>query len=263
VILALAVAHASPCCTSMGAQPTTLASCDAVAIAVGVGGDVETGGWSWSGDWAGAGDDGGGDVFASLAVMGRVAPWLQLGARAPVVLAVERLDGASTLTPGVGDALVWADVQTAWKHPSILAFEVGVGSQGPGSTSPGAVVVQAGGRASVDIDAWRVWGDVMARVPVYGAGVPEGEVGVVLDRGVGSSRIGLGVGAEMTTGKVPTYSARIGPSWVFSPTQSDRLLVVLQAGLPVSGLGRNAPSRVALAIDWYHVVVRTPIKRKP
>lgn len=263
MILAVAAALASPCCTSMGAQPTTLASCDAIAMAVGVGGDVETGGWSWEGRWAGAGDDGGGDAFASIALMGRVAPWLQLGARVPVTLAAERLDGVTTSTVGLGDALVWADVQTAWKHPSILALEVGFGSQGPGSASPGALVLQVGGRASVDIDAWRAWGDVMGRVPVYGAGVPEGEVGAVFDRGIGNSRIGLGVGAEMTTGKVPTFSARFGPSWVFSPSPTDRLLVVLQAGLPISGLGRNAPSRVALALDWYHVFARTPATRKP
>ena len=262
ILLLAHAALAGSCCTAGGTQPTILASCDSLGVAFGVGGDVEYGGWSWDGAWSEVGDDGGGNAVASAAIMGRFTPWLQGGLRVPVNLAMDRLDGETTSEIGLGSGLVWFDFETPAGWPSAkaprLGLELGLGSSGPASTSPGVTVVQLGVRASGDAARWGVWGNVAGRVPVLGVGVPEGDASLVVDHTLGAkARLGLGVGFLAATGAVPSYSASLGPTLVLSPTHSDRVVLTARAGLPIAGLGQNTQSRFMISLDWYRVLSHT------
>jgi hypothetical protein len=256
-LLLVAAASASSCCTSVGAQPTILASCDALGVALGTGADVETGGWSWDGRWTPAGDDGGADAVVSVAIMGRLAPWLQTGVRLPVNVAVQRLDGVSSTDLGVGNALVWLGMETAWSHPTSLGLEVGFGAEGPSAASPGARVLQVAARMAMTGGPSRAWGALVGRVPVFGTGVSDADASVTVDHVLGPHfRLGGGVVAEASAGPIPGFSALVGPSLTISPTSTDTVVVALRAGVPAPWLGRNAPSRVALTFDWYRALAR-------
>lgn len=255
-------ALAGSCCTTVGAQPTLLASCDSLGVAFGVGGDVEYGGWSWDGAWSDVGDDGGGNAVASAAFMGRLTPWLQGGLRVPVNLAMDRLDGDTTTEFGMGSGLLWLDVETPADWPSArtprLGLELGLGIEGPSSTSPGAKVVQVAVRASRESARWAAWGNVTGRVPVLGVGVPNGDASLVVDHTVGAqARLGLGASFLAATGTVPSYALSLGPTVVLSPTHSDRVVLAARAGLPIAGLGQNTPARFVISLDWYRVLAHT------
>ena len=263
ILLLAHSALAGSCCTTVGAQPTILASCDSLGVAFGVGGDVEYGGWSWEGAWSTVGDDGGGNAVVSAAIMGRFTPWLQGGLRVPVNLAMDRLDGATTTEFGMGSGLLWLDVETPAEWPSAkaprLGLELGLGSEGPSSTSPGAKVVQVAVRGSREAARWAVWGNVTGRMPFLGVGVPDGDASVVVDHTVGAkARVGVGASFLAATGAVPSYAMSFGPTVVLSPTQSDRVVVTARAGLPIAGFGQNTPSRVMISLDWYRVLAHTP-----
>lgn len=262
ILLLAHAALAGSCCTTVGAQPTILASCDALGVAFGVGGDVEYGGWSWDGAWSEVGDDGGGNAVASAAIMGRFTPWLQGGLRVPVNLAMDRLDGDTTTEFGMGSGLLWFDIETPAGWPSTkaprLGLELGLGSEGPSSTSPGAKVVQVAVRASRESAHWAAWGNVTGRAPFIGVGVPDGDASVVVDHTVGAkARLGLGLGLLAATGAVPSYSASLGPTLVLSPDMSNRVVLTARAGLPVAGLGQNTQSRFMISLDWYRVLSHT------
>lgn len=251
-------AHAGACCASVGAQPTLLADCDGLAVAFGAGGDVEYGGWSWAGAWSPVGDDGGGNAVVSAAILGRFTPWLQGGVRLPVNLVVDQLDGEATTNLGLGSGLLWIDLESPpdWlRGGPQLAVEFGVGTDGAASTSPGAKVIQGGLRAAQEVGGTAVTANLNGRWPVLGAGVPDADLSLGVDHAVRADlRLGGGVGVLVTGGASPGWSLALGPSLAVAPTHTDRLLVAVRAGLPVSALGRNAPTRFLATLDWYRVL---------
>ena len=204
--------------------------------------------------------------------MGRLAPWLQGGLRVPLTLTMDRLDGETATAMGMGSGLAWIDVETPEDWPSPRApratLEVGVGRQGLGTTSPGARMVQGAVRASGGSERWGVSGDLVGRAPIrvevtgptgegpVSKGTTEGDLSLVVDRQVGhKARVGAGVGVFAASGTVPSFSASLGPNLVIAPTNADRLVFAARAGAPIEGLGQNAPSRLQVSFDWYHVLV--------
>lgn len=266
ILLLAGLAQAASCCAPAGSQPTTLGSCDRLGVSLGAGGDATYGGWSWDGSWGGAGDDGGGDARLSLSVVGRATPWLQAGVRAPLTVAVTRLDGAVDTAVGLGEALAWVDLEAPPGWPSArsprVALDLGVGTEGPSSASPGATVALAAVRVAVPPSTWGAWGDIEARLPVAGPAAqgppPDGDLQLVVDHRLGArARLGLGVGGTLVAGSWPALGVTLGPSLTWTPTLDDRVLVGLQAAPPLPGFGRSAPGRVVLAVDWFHVLLRS------
>jgi hypothetical protein len=255
IFLLIQAALADSCCSTGGAQPTLLSSCDALGVAFGVGGELETGGWSWQGSWSGVGDDGGGTARFTVAMMGRFAPWLQGGLQVPVELSVDRLDGEATASAGVGSGLVWLSLDTPPGWPSAttphLGLDLGLGSQG----LHGRPRLQLGLRLSAERGPWTAWGALTARFPLLPEERPDGDLAVVVDRRfLPTLRAGLGLGLLGAAGPAPSYALSLGPTLVFSPTHADRLLFSLRAGLPLPHLGQNELSQVTLNLDWFRVL---------
>lgn len=253
IFLLLQPALADSCCATGGAQPTLLASCDALGVAFGVGGDLETGGWSHQGAWFPVGNDGGGHALFSAAMLGRFTPWLQGGLRVPVNLSVDSLDGEATTSLGVGSALLWLTLETppGWPAPAApsMALELGLGN------TEHAKVVQVGLRVAGERGPWTAWGTLTARLPILGEGVVDGDSFFMIDRRLGEQlRGGLGVGLRANGGDLPGYGLSVGPIFVISPSRADRLLLTARAGLPLSQVGRSSPSLLTLHMDWFRVL---------
>lgn len=264
MILALvSAAAASSCCSGGGGLPSVLGACDTLAVSTGVGGDLQYGGWSWDGRWSGVGDDGAGDVTVSAALMGRFTPWLQGGLRVPLNLGVHRLDGVTQTELGLGSGLAWLELESPSGWPSArshLALDLGVGLEGPTGATPGATVVQAGVRASGELRRWTLWGDSAVRVPVSGGSALDADASVVLDRELSRPvRIGLGVGGQLTADRVPSLAASVGPILVLRPDNDDRIVLSVRTGIPATGFGQNASTRLLLTLDWYRVLSHTRV----
>ncbi len=259
--LLLPVAHAASCCSTVGAQATTLASCDTLGVVIGGGGSADFGGWGWDGGWTPVGDDGGGSASVSFAVMGRFTPWLQGGFRFPVTMLVDRLDGVSTTDFGVGEGLAWVDLETPAGWPGTrtprLALEVGLGTEGPSGMSPGAKVAQVALRASKVAGAWGGWATASGRVAIIGVATPDGDASLVVDRALGArTRLGVGLAAQATAGALPALATSFGPTLTLSPTASDTVMLSVRTALPVGDLGRNTASSFVATLDWQHVIDR-------
>ncbi len=254
IVLLIQSALADACCATGGAQPTILASCDTLGVAFGLGGDLETGGWSYRGDWSSVGDDGGGHTLFSVAMMGRFTPWLQGGLRVPLNLTVDSLDGHRDTTVGVGSGLVWLALETPAAWPSAtapqLALELGLG------TEEHSKVLQVGFRGAGARGPWTASGTLTARFPVLGKGTLEGDSSLIVDHVLGPTlRGGLGLGLLAAAGSLPSYALSLGPSLVLMPTHSDRLLLSARAGLPLPHLGQSRSSLVTVHLDWFRVLM--------
>lgn len=259
LLLLLQVAHASSCCSSTGITPTTLASCDRLGVAFGLGADVETGGWAWGGAWSGVGDDGGGKGILSAALLGRFNRWMQGGLSLPLDLSVDALDGQTTTGLELGSAALWFDVETpaGWGGPKApgLALELGLAGEGLTSERPDVLFGQLGARASWVPSAWGAWTNATTRFPLYGEGLPDTDVLLVADRMLGpKARLGLGLSASATWGSHPSVETSLGPTLTLTPDHENRLLLGLRAGLPVAGAGWNAPSRLVASVAWARVL---------
>lgn len=258
----LSPAHASSCCAAAGAQPVTLASCDAFGVAFGAGGAAATGGWSWDRAWSGIGDDGEGEASVSAAVVGRLTPWLQGGLRVPFTLAMDRTDGHLRMDPGVRLGALWLDLETPADWPGArapwIALELGVGTEAPSAMNPGATVAQTALRGSLARAAWRTWGSAGGRMPLFDAGGPEGDLSVGADRALGGRlRAGLVLDGQISGGAIPSLSTNVGPVLTITPNASNTLLLSARAGLPLGGLGQNSTSWIYLSIDWLRVLAHT------
>lgn len=261
ILLLAHAALAASCCTSAGTQPTVLDSCDALGVAFGLGGDVAYGGWGWSGAWSPAGDDGGGSAVGSVAILGRFTPWLQGGLRVPVRVAFERLDGEVRADTGLGSALLWIDAEAPRRgsRSPRVGVALGLGTEGASASASGATVLQAGVRATHTAARWSVWGTASGRAPVLGHASVDGDAAVVVDRELGPrTRLGVGVSGLAAKGTAPSYALAVGPSLVLAPNHTDRVVIGVQAGLPVDHGGRNAPSRVLVSLDAYRVLASVP-----
>lgn len=258
ILLWVGIAAAGACCSTGGTQPSVLASCDRVGLGLGLGADVAYGGWAWDRSWSAAGDDGEGSTTAAATLMGRVSPWLQGGLRLPLALSLDRLDGQTHAELGMGRGLLWLDLETPAGWPTARApqagLHVGLGTTDP--TDKSAFFVQVGLRASYEAAPWAIWGNLTGRAG--GSAVPEGELSLVGDHRLGSQlRLGMGLGLLASPGVVARYAASIGPTLVWVPTHNDRIVVGVQSGLPLSGLGQNSLSRLMVTVDWYRVLAHT------
>ena len=258
ILLLAGAAIAGSCCTTGGTQPSVLASCDRLGMGLGVGADVAYGGWAWDRRWSAAGDDGEGTATVAATVMGRLSPWLQGGLRLPLALSLNRLDGETRAELGMGRGLLWLDLETPADWPIATAPQVGL-QVGLGTTDPvdkGAFFLQVGLRASYEATPWALWGNLTGRAG--GSNGLEGELSLVADHTIGSRlRVGLGLGLWASPGAVARYAASVGPTLVWTPTHHDRIVVGVQSGLPLRGLGQNSPSRLMVTFDWYRVLAHT------
>ncbi len=255
ILAVVGAAAAASCCSGAGLRPASLASCDALAVDVGTHGRIETGGWASSGRWFPAGDDGGGSAQVGVSILGRLAPWLTVGGRLPLGLVGERVDGVVDLQPGLGDALVWAGVESAWEGPMSLGLDLGATAWSDDEELPVALAVS--GRVAVDLGAWRVFGALGARHRVVGLAPPELDAGIDTDRSLGGRlRLGGGVTVETAWGGIPGYSVLVGPSLAWAG-DADQVVFSVRGGVPVDHLGRADVSVVTAAVDWYHVLRRT------
>lgn len=249
------------CCSSMGSQPTTLASCDRFGINLGLGGDIESGAWSWDGQWAPVGDDGGGDVSLSVAGMGRISDHLQAGLQIPIALSVDSLDGQRSSTLGMGSGLLWLDMEIpSANHPKLplMALNVGLGTLVDDThDGGGSKVIQVAFKGLKIHGPWTGWGSVAQRWPILGVGIAETEVQLALDHRMGSKwRVGLAVDALSRAENLRTFNLSTGPTLMYQPDNLNRLLFSLRAGLPVDDLGRNTSSQAIATLSWFHVISR-------
>lgn len=252
ILLLIHGALADSCCATGGAQPTLLSACDALGVAFGLGGEVETGGWSWQGAWSSVGDDGGGRALFSVAMMGRFTPWLQGGLRVPVELSVDRLDGATATTAGVGGGLAWLTLESPWPTALHGSLDLGLGSEG----LHGSRMLQLGLRLWGERGPWSAWGTLTTRFPFSAEQPPDGDAALVLDRRLRPA-LRLGLGLQGAASAAPSYAFSLGPTLVVSPSHADRLLLSARAGLPLPHLGQSAASLITLHLDWFRVLTHT------
>ena len=248
LLLWTGVSAAASCCASAGLAPTALASCDQLGVALGVGGDLETGAWAWGGAWSGVGDDGGGTGTASLSALGRATPWLQLGLRLPLQLSVDSLDGQSDAGLGLGQTSAWLIVEAPPGWPSdaapVLGLELGLRGQPAEQESHAHLSAALGARIATAPAAWGIWG---------GASLEQRDA-------VGSIRAGLGLAAhgQLTLGAFPALQTAAGPALSLSPRRADRLVLAALLGPPLSGAGWNAPSSLQVTVEWLSVLRPAP-----
>ena len=262
ILLLAAAAIAGSCCASGGAQPSILASCDRVGVGVGVGTDLAYGGWSWDRAWSAAGDDGEGVATVGATLMGRFTPYLQGGLRVPVRLGMDRVDGQTSTELGLGRGLVWLELESPAGWPSVRAprmgLQLGLGNGGVAATTPGTLVVQGSLHAAYEAAPWALWGNLSGATAIAGVQSPEVEVSLVVDHSLGGRlRAGLGAAFLAFPGAIPSYAASVGPTLIWSPNHNDRIVLGARAGLPIAGLGQNAPSRLVITLDWYRVLSHT------
>lgn len=269
--LQLLIGHASAasCCTTTGLQPTTLASCDRLAVSLGASGAATYGGWSWDGRWYGAGDDRAQDWIASAAIMARAAPWLQGGLRVPVALSVVRVDGDPAQAQlGMGDGLIWLDLETpaGWGggRTPLLALEIGLGSVGPGEDvagDGGAKTLQPGLRALHPVGPWTLRASAAARIAVIGSASPQADLSLSTER-TAAPRLDLGAGlaAALTgsavPGAAPGYALQPSLSATLRPTTPDRVLLTIWAAPPLRGAGRGDTSEFGASLTWYRALAQ-------
>ncbi len=257
MILALLLvrgAEAASCCAGSGLAPTTLASCDGLGVGLGLGGDLQTGGWAWGGDWGPVGDDGRAEGAISVAGMFRASPWLQAGLRMPLTLTSDRLDGARTTELGLSNAGGWLLLETTptqlgGRH---LALELGLSGD---TGEEGGLLGQVGLRAASRPGTWGLWGRAAGEIALLGEVEPRAEASLTVDRALGAkTRLGLGARARGAAGALPELETALGPSLTFAPSVTRRLQLSAMAGPPVTGLGFNAASRLLLSMEWVEVL---------
>ncbi len=254
-------ARAASCCASAGVAPTALASCDRLGLGLGVGGDLQTGGWAWDGRWSAVGDDGGGEGTLSAALLARVSPWLQLGARAPLRLSVDALDGARSAELGLGRASAWLLVEAPpdrlGERAPQLAGELGLagGSFGSEDHDQSSLAAQLGLRVATAPAPWGLWGRLALEQPLVGEAARALDGSLTLDRQLGGrARLGLALIGHGEGGAFPTLETSLGPSLTLAPTISDRVQLTALLGPPVPGAGRNATSHLLLSVEWVNVI---------
>ena len=260
MLLWTGVAAASSCCATGGVAPTALASCDRLGVALGLGGDLETGGWAWGGAWSGVGDDGGGTGSASVSALARATPWLQLGLRLPLQLTVDRLDGEREAGLGLGELGGWVIVEAppGWPGPRApqVGLELGLRSaRAEGIEQAQPLRASAGARLASAPATWGAWGLASAEVPLTGDGPPSLAAALTVDRALRPrARLGLAATARVTPGALRALETAVGPELTLAPSLSDRLTLSALIGPPVSGAGWNAPSSLQVRVDWLNVI---------
>ena len=250
LLLWTGVSAAASCCASAGLAPTALASCDQLGVALGVGGDLETGAWDWGGAWSGVGDDGGGTGTASLSALGRATPWLQLGLRLPLQLSVDNLDGQRDTGLGLG--------QTSDAAP-VLGLELGLRGQPAEQESHAHLSAALGARIATAPAAWGIWGGASLEQPLHGGGARSADGALTVDHALGPrARLGLAAHGQLTLGAFPALQTAAGPALSLSPRRADRLVLAALLGPPLSGAGWNAPSSLQVTVEWLSVLRPAP-----
>ncbi len=263
LLLWTGLSAAASCCASAGLAPTALASCDQLGVALGVGGDLETGAWAWGGAWSGVGDDGGGTGTASLSALGRATPWLQLGLRLPLQLSVDTLDGQRDAGLGLGQTSAWLIVEAPPGWPSdaapVLGLELGLRGQPAEQDGHGHLSAALGARIATAPAAWGIWGGASLEQPLAGGGARSADGALTVDHALGPrARLGLAAHGQLTLGAFPALQTAAGPALSLSPRRADRLVLAALLGPPLSGAGWNAPSSLQVTVEWLSVLRPAP-----
>lgn len=256
----IGTASAASCCVSGGVAPTTLASCDALGLAIGLGGELETGGWSWDGAWSGVGDDGGGEGTASLSALGRLKPWMQLGIRAPLRLEVDRLDGERSASGGLGRLAGWMILESppgwAGERAPLLGLDLGLSSASDAHEGEGrGLGATFGVRASTAPSTYGLWGGLSGEQALIGDAPLSLDAALTADRQLGArSRLGLAARAHVEPAAPRSLETAVGASLSISPSHRDRILVAVLVGPPMRGAGYDAGSSVQVSVEWLSVL---------